>query len=216
MKNFPKIIKDFSKQPDQEALARIGYSDGPVEELVKMYRDFFRAVNPVFFDWVVKITWLKGKTTFDGARRSINSNGYRNDYIFSSFMKCVVGISQKPFAFGLYTKVISSYFKDFFPNFSDHNPFTEPEYFKYPYKHVTLDHLAFVYQVHDRLEMLTYADENKMTIHQFENWALNRCTHYSDTQPQVEYKGQLWPCYMVFRDNNNSAFMRDLRKKHGR
>jgi hypothetical protein len=91
----------------------------------------------------------------------------------------MVGISQKIVTTDFVYTSIRTYFNDFFPNFTDHDPWKEPEYFKYPYKHVTLDFLMFVYQYHDRLKLLEEADERGMNIREFLDWAKDKALDYN-------------------------------------
>jgi len=88
-------------------------------------------------------------------------------------LKSRTGATQKFLTTGFGFTVVASYLPDFFPKFDDFDPFTDEEYFKFPYKNIFLDHLVFVSQVHNRVEMLAYAEETSMTIYDFENWAYN-------------------------------------------
>lgn len=174
MKTYPKEYADISRQPSDAFISRIGSSLGSADDLAVRFRSFYREVHPILFDFIIKHAWLEQHFLFNGMRRVKRSgNGNILDWAFSYFMKALVGISQKPLTDGIFFSSVQTYIKDFFPNFTDHDPFEEPEFFKYPYKHVTLDHLAFVYQCHNRLELLDEAEKRSMNIRDFMNWATN-------------------------------------------
>lgn len=191
MKQYPKKYGDISRSPNPGGalLRSMGSSLGTVENLAMKFRDFYREAHLSLFDMLVKEAWLEQKFLYDGARRVKRSgNGMQSDSAFSYFVKAVVGISQKPLTDGMTFVAVTTYFRDFFPNFSDYDPFTEKEYFKYPYEHVTLDHLSLVYQCHNRLELLKEAEDKKMSIHDFQNWASNWVSCYNDEVGDIIYR----------------------------
>jgi len=173
MKFCPKKHENISRMPSEKMIANISSSCGTVSELALQFRNFFKEAHSQLFDIMVKEIWLEQQLLYQGARRNRSGNGYGADWTYSYFIKNMVGISQKPVTSGTVFISIPTYFGDFFPNFSDHNPFEEPDYFKYPYKHITLDHLMFVYQYENRLELLEEADKRQMQIGEFYDWATN-------------------------------------------
>ena len=189
MKQYPKVYDNVSLRDPGPALARIGSAYGSVDELIARFRSFYRQAHQELFNMMVKEVWLSQQILYKGARRKNRQNGFGVDWAYSVFMTTAVGISQKPLTTGLLFDAIPTYFKDFFPNFTDHDPFLEPKYFAYPYKHVTLDHLLFVYQCHNRLEMLEEAETRSMKIKEFQDWVVNWVSCYNDEVPLVEVKG---------------------------
>lgn len=129
---------------------------------------------------MIKQVWLEFQFIHKGKRRLSRRNGIYEDSIFSFFLRLAVGVSQKPLTSSFFVQSTTTYFKDFFPDFLKHNPFTEPEYYKYPYEHVSLDHMFFVYMCEERLEMLDYAEKRQMNIIDFSNWATNQALNYND------------------------------------
>lgn len=131
--------------------------------------------------------WLEQQFTFGGKRRAKRwQNGWGVDNAFSDFVKAV-GISQKPITANTTFTAVATYMKDFFPEFLKRSPFDDSEYFSYPYKHVTLDHLCFVYLHHERMEMLQYAEENGIRFFDFANWAVNQALCYNDEMGEEVY-----------------------------
>lgn len=188
MKHYPKKYKDLSRKPGNKIISAIGSSFGSVDDLAIKFRDFYKEAHLVLFNFIVKQIWLEQHFLYNGARRAGRShNGYGPDWAFSYFMKNVVGISQKPLTNGIIFYAIPAYFKDFFPKFLEYNPFEEPEKFKYPYKHLTLDHLCFVYQCHNRIEMLEEAEKRYMNINDFMDWATNIAFCYNEEVDKQMY-----------------------------
>ncbi len=129
---------------------------------------------------VVKQVWLENQFQYDGGTRSARfGNGFAIDSTFGYYMKKVVGISQKPITANFTFTAIATYLKELFPEFLEHNPFEEPEYYEFPYTHITLDHMIFVYQCDDRLDMLRYADTKEMSFADFANWSVNHVLSYN-------------------------------------
>lgn len=188
MKIYTKQYKDASSTLAPNRINNIGSSYKTVTEFEKLVRSFYRDAHSVIFDLLVKQVWIEQNFLYAGVRRSKRAlNGYGVDRSYAFFMTQMVGISQKILTTGQPFTSIPTYFGDFFPKFSDHNPFEEPEYFKFPYKHVTLDFLCIVFQHHERLEMLDYAEKNKMTIREFTNWAINQALCYNDEMNKEIY-----------------------------
>ncbi|MFA5444994.1 MAG: hypothetical protein WC262_08520 [Bacteroidales bacterium] len=182
MKHYKKTYEDvYHAEVDDVRLARMGSLLGSPEKLAEKFRAFYKDFHESFFGYVVKQVWLEQHFSYNGVRRSRRSqNGYVGDWAFSYFMKMIVGYSQKPLTVNFLFTAIATYLKDFFPDFLNHDPFAEPEYFKFPYENITLDHLFFVYMVDNRLELLEEAEKKKMSFFDFANWATNAVFCYND------------------------------------
>lgn len=204
LKIYPRVSEPVSRYPSERILKSMGSSYGAsLDDLSTCFKDFYKEAHPILFSMIVKQVWLEQKFVFANVRRSRRSgNGYGCDWAFSFFMNGIVGISQKPLTTGEVFVKIPTYFKDFFPNFSDHDPFTEPEYFKYPYKHVTLDFLFVVYQHHDRIAMLDYAEKKKMNIREFTDWAINQAMGYNDEVGEEVYRVMRHAYFFPFLKKN--------------
>jgi hypothetical protein len=180
MKQYQKVNANLSRDPSQNMVVKMGSSLGTLDNLALRFRELFRQSYLSVFDICVREVWLEQHFLYDGVPRLNRSkNGYGSDWLFNYFVTGIVGISQKPLTSGFAFTTISTYFNDFFPDFINHDPFQEPEYFKYPYKNVTLDFMMFVSQHHERLEMLKEADEKGMNIREFRNWAANQALCYN-------------------------------------
>lgn len=207
LKIYPKVNEDVFTELDSGAVSRIGSHDIPLQELIFSFRSFLKDAHLDLFDKMVKYVWLEQHITYNGNRRyKRKGNGFKPEQAFCFFMTGMVGYSQKTLMGNPMLSSLVCYLKDFFPNFSDHNPFEEPEFFEYPYKHVTLDFLYVVREHHERLEMLKHAEDNKMTIREFVNWAANRALCYNlDVGEDV---------YSITRNSHAFAYIKN-NKKYG-
>ena len=68
---------------------------------------------------------------------------------------------------------LEMYFDDLIPGFMDGNPFENPEYYRFPYKNISVEYLLVVHQLDDRLELLKIADEKKMSYAVFLDYCIN-------------------------------------------
>lgn len=181
MKQYPKVNEDVYKlDPNDSRPAHIGSTLGSAEVLADKFRQLYEEFQPHMFDFIVKEIWLEQHFTYKGVRRHKRAgNGYTNDWVFGFFMNRMVGKGHK-FVLNFIFQAVSTYLKDLYPDFMIRDPFLEPEYYKFPYKNVSLDHMAFVYMMHNRLEMLDYAEEKNMKFGDFANWAYNWACCYND------------------------------------
>lgn len=175
MKQYQRQVEKIAKTvPTAKTLAKIGSRTGSIDDLIGLYRGFFKDAYDKEFNRVVKYVWISNQYTYDGvAIGNVQEAGFGLNKIYGYFIKYIVGSSQKPLTDGLFFSSISSYITDFFPKFYEHNPFDETKYFEFPYQNISIMHLAFVYQCEDRLEMLEYADGKSMSYGDFRDWALN-------------------------------------------
>ena len=173
LKRYPRRSEPAASELSLDVINKLGSSNGTLEETAAISRLFCRESFLSIFNIVVKYIWLDQTLTYDGIRKKRGGNGMFPDKAFSFFYTSMVGINPRILTgTGLFYSIVS-YLKDFFPNFSDHDPFLEPEYFKYPYSHVTLDFLYVVYKHDNRIKMLEHAEENKMSIREFIDWVIN-------------------------------------------
>lgn len=198
MKQYPKQYQDLYLQDHRAvSLASLDSLDGTIDELATQFRKFYFESHRQLFDIIVKQVWLEMRVVFQGRRRRRRKNGFREDSTFGWFMKSLVGISQKPIVANMCFTATATYLKELFPDFLNRNPFKEPEYYKYPFKHVTLDHLFFVYKCTERMEMLKYADDLELNYLDFVNWATNYVMSYNDEIGKDKYTlssaRYMWP-----------------------
>ena len=199
MKEYPKLYEDlYSNDNPHIYLDRIGSTLGSAEVLRDRFRAFYYDAHRQVFGLIVKEVWLEQQFTYRNIRRTRRKgNGFFSDRTFGYFMKNMVGVSQKPISLNFCFAAISTYLKDFFPDFLKHDPFLEPDYFEFPYKNVFLDHMVLVYTHHDRLEMLQKAENESLSYADFANWAINQSFCYNDEVGKTVYvltpSNYMWP-----------------------
>lgn len=194
-KQYEDIYTSIEGDPRTEGITS---TFGSSKELAVKFRDFYYDAHRQIFNNVVKHVWLEQQFVFKGTRRQRRyGNGQKVDWAFGYFMHSEVGISQKPVTMNYCFTAIVSYLPQLFPSFLDHDPFAEPEYYAYPFKHVTLDHMFFVYQMEERMEMLKVAEERHMKFSTFANWAVNQAFCVNDELGDIKYalgsSGYMWP-----------------------
>lgn len=138
-----------------------------------------------FFDNVIKVFWLFKQFKYKGRPWDSGKHGCEFDMAFSYFIKGMIGFNPRVVMRHIVTRIIISYCEDFFPNFTDGNPF-EQEY-KYPYKYITLGHLGLVYLMSERLDLLAEAEKGQMNISQFLDYVINYIMCYNDEHGEVYY-----------------------------
>lgn len=184
MKRFPKVSEDiYDASKGYLRPGKISSSLGSAEELSARFQAFYKDVHRLYFDFIVKQIWLEQQFMYGGLRRrKRHGNGFDQDRSFGYFMKTMVGFSQKALTTSFYFTAVATYLKDFFPDFLNHDPFKEPGYFEFPYRSISLDHLVFVYMVHNRLDLLKEAEERSMALAEFSNWAANWVMCYASDE----------------------------------
>jgi len=181
MKWHPKTYEDPFLNSPRGVARDIDSMIGDIDELAARFRDVIEKSDRQFFHSVVNFVWLELQFVVCGKRRRARSrNSIYEDRTFSHFIRNDVGLGQKTLTGNQSFTVVSSYLKDFFPDFLEHDPRVEPEYFVFPYHNISLEHLYFVYKVHNRIEMLEYAEERAMKYLDFANWAVNQAFCYND------------------------------------
>jgi hypothetical protein len=207
MKKYDKNYEDvFSarrslKKCPLDKLDFLGYS---LDEYKNIYNDFLRGFFDSVFDAAVKHYWLSrhfglGDRYIAGSKE----NSILLDAAFSIFLRQYVGIDYRIFSRWFLVNRIVSYFKDFFPDMMDHDPFREPEYFRFPFKHITLDFLAMVYQMDERLDLIREAEEKGMNINVFMDFVINYSLSYNDDNQREKYQ-------IVFPNSRFSIYVKNM------
>lgn len=192
MKLYPKTYEDLYRQRPAIKVEYIGAVDGDIDGLTQQFKDFYQIAYRSLFDIAVRYLWLEKQVTFKGLRRSRRfRNGHVPDQSFGRYMMQIVGHDQASLTRSRWFVVTSAVVTEMFPEFLQRNPFDEPEYYRWPYEHVTLDFLTYSYQIHNRFELLEYADEKRMSFHDFKNWVNNYVLSYNDDNSDDIYSVSL-------------------------
>lgn len=161
----PELIEKFNKQD-------IGTDGIPFEDYTKEMRSVLRETQMIFFDQLIKICWLVEKFKVNGIKKKMdNTEDILTRYIHSIFLRSIVGIDMRFIYSSSHFRKVISYFHDWFPDFSLSNPFKTK--YEFPYKHVGFDELLLVVNMEERLELLDYADKQKMSLPEFGDFLIN-------------------------------------------
>ena len=126
---------------------------------------------------------------------------------FTKLLRRDVGIDIQIITKGKFFSKIEIYFDELFPGFDDGNPFENPDYYKLPFEHVTMDFLMVVHQLDDRIKLLKHADENKMNYAEFVDYSINHvlCINEGLKKPRYEMRQK--------KDRNFPFYIKDKTKE---
>ena len=124
---------------------------------------------------------------------------------FVKFLRRNVGNDIQILTRGNFFTKLELYFDDFFPGFDESNPWENPDYYKFPFKNISIDFLMVVYQLDDRMELLKIADEGKMSYAIFVDYVINHIFSENETLKRNRYEvqygiGKHYPFYIKDRD----------------
>lgn len=208
MKIYPKTFENvFSEDSCRKFdFSEISIKNSNVDEYVKIFKNLLKDFSSDLFDFYVKVTWLKNKFAYRG--RSIDTKGLTGgglDAIFTRFLRRIIGNDTQFFTRDFLYPKVNSYFKDFFSDFNDGNPFENPDFYKFPFKNITIEFLSVVYQMDDRIELLKFADKKKMAYAKFLDFIINQI--YSINE-ELGYNK-----YIFIKSNKCQSYIKDTEKK---
>jgi len=143
-------------------------------------KQLLRDSNRVIFRLAVTYFWLLHWYTIDGQPLKDIAFVARQRGVMHNHLAFSVGFVPKHILYSPGFTCVANFLTDFFPEFYTKNPFTEPEYYEYPYEHVTLDMMVLIETVPWRRQMLQIAEERKYTFGEFYNWCANQLYSYND------------------------------------
>jgi len=151
--------------------------------LTEMYSDLF--LN------CVKLAWLRRRFVFYGSKTvmPMRNNSRVLTNAFTKFLRRNIGndiqiITKSKF----FNKLDLHYFNQLFPGFEEENPFTNPDFYKFPYKNISMEFLLVVYQMDDRFEILQEADKKNMSYAVFLDYILNHTLCENDLLGYGKYE----------------------------
>jgi hypothetical protein len=169
-------------------LDEIEIKDLTLKDYQETYRKFLTEAFDFFFLAIVRQTWLRRHFGKNGQYLAKSqSNRHDLDRAYSIFLRQYVGKDFRILSRWFASYRVASYFDDFFPEFMERNPFEEPNYFRLPYSHVSIDFLVVVYQMTERLELLEKAEKDKMNYNVFLDYVINHSLSYNDSCGEDKY-----------------------------
>lgn len=182
MKIYPKTYEDVftSKHFGREWLFKNledysaeGFSS--LDEFISINRKLFRKYYNALFDFLVKIYWLRRRLAWRGHKKTKDPRltaGMIVEQAMGSFYRKIVGHDLKTLKLGNVYYKIFTYLPEMFPSLDDENAL-ENEY-KFPFRHMTIECMFFVYQLEDRMDLLRYGEEKGMNMRQFMDFVINQ------------------------------------------
>lgn len=177
LKIYPKTFENvFSEDNGRKFdFSKISIKEMSIDAYVNLFKNSLKDFSDNLFVFYVKVAWLKRKFFYDNIElKTVSESGGVLDVVFSRFLRRVVGNDTQFFSRDFLYPKISSYFDLFFPEFNEGNPFKDPESYKFPFKNITIEFLAVVYQMDERMNLLNIADEQKMTYARFLDFVINQ------------------------------------------
>jgi hypothetical protein len=197
----PVFLKDSARHKFNIENITTDVGMSATEYAMTMKKVISDSQKEMFQHWV-KLLWLGRRFQYKGTRRKkLGGNGFAVDLQYGAFVKRSVGYDPA-FYFNEQGRMISTYFDTFYPDFDINNPI-EQEY-EYPYKYMTLECLAMVYSMPQRMELLEIGEREKMTVPVFYdfivNWTCSYNEKYGDTYSISFFKGR--PRYVTKLNRN--------------
>lgn len=167
---------DVPKSKSRLIVENISAVDMELNEYRSLTHNFLKDMYSNLFLNCVKLAWLRRKFVFYGSKVIIPM--YKNSRVlnnaFTKFLRRNIGNDIQIITKGkFFNKLDMYYFEQLFPGFEDENPFINPDFYKFPYKNISMEFLTVVYQMEDRFEILEEADKKNMSYAVFLDYILN-------------------------------------------
>jgi len=203
MKKYNKTFEDYFsaerslKYCDSTKIEISGYES--LSEFTNFFGKFLIKTNEELWMMTVKLVWLFNKFTYRGKKRKkLHANGHIIDRAFSLYMRQYVGFDTRCITRSPFFYRFQSYFKDFFLEFDDNNPFTNPELYEMPFKNVPIDILSVVFMLPERLDLLATINLAGLPYNQAMDWLLNWSLCENESLGVVAYQFMLVPSTPVY------------------
>lgn len=222
------------KESSRKLLKDITFRQHTEDTIASEYCNVILNHTQWLFNVIARLVWLDHQILVKGERFSPTKYTHlsRHTYHAGVWKKYIAGIDSAVISVSRPNAIMASYIQDFLPEFLLHDPITEPEYFQFPFKHINMSHLWLVYQIPERMEILQYAEENKMPYPEFINMVANYVLSQNDDSGQNKYE---FTCYrndspnyikniertkmskrQLSKPKYNFIWPEDLKKKHGK
>lgn len=182
-KTYENVFSQDKKSSNSQfKIEKVSVGELDVDNYIGIFKDFLNDFFVSMFDGYVRLSWLRRKFSYCNLKTILPM--YHTapvlNLAFVKMLRRVIGKDIQIVTRGKSFSKIETYFEDLFPGFMDGNPFENPEYYKFPYKNITLDFLMVVHEMDDRLDLLKIADESDMTFAVFQDYVINHA--YSENE----------------------------------
>lgn len=157
-------------------------------EYTDLFVDFLRTFYSELYNYYVKLAWLRKNFSYKGKRIGHNGNSKYVHGVFVKYLRRIVGMDIQIITRGSHFSSVTSYFDEFYPGFELGNPFENPEFYKFPYKNISIEFLVSVAHMDERLVLLKEADEQKMTHAIFLDFITNHVKCENEGRKKDKYE----------------------------
>ena len=214
MKRHPKTYENVFSTDREGGKNNLNINDVSTSELelndyILLFRNHLNDSYLQLFDNCVKASWLRRKFKYQGRgfRLPIYRNSKNLHIVFVKFLRRNIGKDLQIITKSmLFRKLERFYFDQFFPRFMEENPFENPNYYKFPYKNISVDFLTVVYQMDDRFGLLEEAEKDNMSYAVFLDFVINHI--YTEN----EILGRLKYDFIQGKDTYNTLYVKDFDK----
>jgi hypothetical protein len=107
---------------------------------------------------------------------------------FVKYLRRFVGKDIQVLTRSTFFSKLESYFNELIPGFMDGDPFDNPDYYRFPFKNISIEYLMVVHQLDERVALLKKADEDKMTYAEFLDYVINYVSVENDLLQRGRYE----------------------------
>lgn len=200
---------DYEGNRQRLNLDNITYYGMESDEYISLFHNFLTDFYSSLFLDCVKLSWLRRKFTYLGKKTILpmNKNSRFMGMAFVKLMRRNIGHDLQIITKGNFFSKLELYFDEMFPGFEEGNPFENPDYYKFPYKNISVEYLIVVHQLDDRFGLLEKAEEEKMSFAIFLDYVINHVYTENEILGRDRYQVSL------NQDRKASFYVRDTDKK---
>jgi len=189
-------------------LEKVKVGEMELDEYVDLFRTFLTGSYIRIFDDAVRLSWLRRKFSYYNHPTVLPM--HKNFPILNSaFVKLLRRNVGKDIQIVTRSKSfakLETYFNDLFPGFDEGNPFENPDYYKFPFRNISVDFLLVVHQLDDRMALLKIADDRKMSYAVFMDYVINHVYSANEELGRQRYE-------IVHNDRHFPFTIKDTDKK---
>lgn len=195
LKTYPKTFENVfsTDQPKNSArlnLAQVTVGETGVDEYVSLFQGFLQKFYLDLFDGCVRLSWLRRHFSYYGRKTKMpmNKNSRIHNSAFVKLLRRNIGKDIQIITRAKFFSKLELYFDEFFPGFDEGNPFENPDYYRFPFKNISVEFLIVVHQLEDRVGILRHADDNKMSYAVFLDYVINHVYSINEELGREKYQ----------------------------
>jgi hypothetical protein len=213
IKEYPQTYeKRYSEDPPKRKnkfnLEKVSAGMMSMDEYISLFRGSLNSFFTVLFDESVRFSWLRRKFSYFGEKfvpkRGERGNSHNISIGLAKFSRRYLGSDTQIITRSVFFQTLESYFDLLFPDFDEGNPFENPDYYKFPFKNITIAFLPFVRDLDERMALLQIADDRKMNYAMFADYVINFVNSVNEElgYDRYELTGCSWWYLPFIRDND--------------